>query len=188
MTVIIIIAAAVVLLGAGAFALARMANRSDNKQKQAAGNKAVLTAEQSEDLKKAGSTLVSIRMAISRLKDTEISSLGASACDSIDRVLRTLKEKPEKIQTSRQLFNYYIPTLEKVISKYQRIEAGNVAGSDMPEKLKDYLKDVSSAMENLYEGLFENDKLHVSVDMEAMTMAIKRDGLLDEEELKAIPR
>jgi len=39
-------------------------------------------------------------------------------------------------------------------------------------------------MENLYEGLFDNDKLNVTVDMEAMTIAIKRDGLLDDEDFK----
>lgn len=33
----------------------------------------------------------------------------------------------------------------------------------------------------MYEGLYDNDKLNVAVDMEAMTMAIKRDGLLDDD-------
>jgi len=37
-------------------------------------------------------------------------------------------------------------------------------------------------MEKQYSSLFDDDKLDLTVDMEALTLACKRDGLLDEEE------
>ena len=39
----------------------------------------------------------------------------------------------------------------------------------------------TKAMEKQYNGLFDDDKLDLSVDMEALTLACKRDGLLEDE-------
>ena len=143
-----------------------------------------LTKEQSDSLNAANSLLTETRMTLSRIQDAEITEAGVKATNSIEKVLQTLREKPEKIQTTRQLFNYYLPTMNKVVSKYQRIEASGVDNPNMPENLKQYLANIEAAMNNLYEGLYDNDKLNVEVDMEAMTIAIKRDGLLDEEDFK----
>lgn len=167
------------------FLFARKAGNS-NSSSAVSAPKQTLTPEQSESLQKAQSSLVDVRMTLSRLKDRDISSTGNEAAASIEKVLHALKEKPEKIQTTRQLFNYYLPTLQKVVSRYQRIESSGVDNPDIPEKLKKYLSDVKEAMASLYEGLYDNDKLHVEVDMEAMTMAIKRDGLLDEEDFAGL--
>jgi hypothetical protein len=37
-------------------------------------------------------------------------------------------------------------------------------------------------MEKQYNSLFDDDKLDLTVDMEALTLACKRDGLLEKEE------
>lgn len=58
-----------------------------------------------------------------------------------------------------------------------------IDNADMPAKVTNYLNDVRSAMDNLYEGLFDNDKLNMEVDMEAMKLAIMRDGLLNDSEI-----
>ena len=163
--------------------LARSSSKEDRKTGTSSG-KTALTPEQSKSLDTAHSQLVNARMTISRFKDPALCQAGNEALSSMDKVLKTLKEKPEKIQTSRQLFNYYIPTLEKVVTRYQRIEEGNVQDAQVPVKLKNYFNNVRDAMETLYEGLYDNDKLNVAVDMEAMTIAIKRDGLLDDEDFE----
>ena len=81
--------------------------------------------------------------------------------------------------------NYYIPTLGKVLEKYDRLEDSKTATEEVTENVVKYLTDVKAAMSKLYENLFESDKLDMSVEMEAMMMAVKRDGLIeDENELK----
>lgn len=54
----------------------------------------------------------------------------------------------------------------------------------MPEKIISYLANVQKALDKQYSNLFDDDKLDMTVDMEAMTIAIKRDGLLDEDDFK----
>ena len=160
-----------------------LARKGGNSTSEPAAVKQEPVPEQKKALDEAHSRLVNIRMTISRIQDSELSKAGVSACSAIDRVLSTLKDKPEKISDCRQLFNYYLPTMEKVVDRYQRMEAGKVENEKIPEKLKQYFQDVTQAMDNLYDGLYDSDKLNMAVDMEAMTIAIKRDGLLEEEDL-----
>ena len=44
-----------------------------------------------------------------------------------------------------------------------------------------YLQDIKKAMEKQYENLYDDDKLDLSVEMDAMTMAAKSDGLISDE-------
>lgn len=188
-TIITILVIAVLAAVVIVFLIIFLARRS-GQQSAAAGPSStapVLTPEQVKSLDQARSQLVNARMIISRMKDPQLSQSGLEACSSMEKVLQTLRQKPEKIQTTRQLFNYYIPTFEKVVTRYQRIESGEVDQEQVPEKLENYFSNVKDAMANLYEGLFDNDKLNMTVDMEAMTIAIKRDGLLDEEDFEVTP-
>lgn len=188
LTVGIIAVIAVIVLSILIVMFARKASQESAAPQSVVKRSEPLTKEQEESLRGANSLLLSSRMTLSRIQDREISETGIRACSSIEKVLHTLKEKPEKIQTTRQLFNYYLPTMDKVLSKYQRIEESGVDNPEMPENLKKYLGDIDTAMDKLYDGLFDNDKLHVAVDMEAMTIAIKRDGLLDDEDFKDLTR
>ena len=181
MVAIIIIAIAVIALFIIIIALARNSSKNPSVSVQ---KKAALSQEQTESLNGARSQLTATRMTLSRIKDTQVSTAGNAACEAIDKVLTTLKEKPDKIQTTRQLFNYYLPTMSKVVSKYQRIEASGTMEPEMPGKVTEYLNNVKQAMDTLYDGLFDNDKLNLEVDIEAMNIAVKRDGLLDDEDFK----
>lgn len=184
LTIAIILVIAAILLSILIIGLARKAGSQSAAPGSQIKRDEPLTKEQADSLNKANSQLTSIRMTLSRLEDKEIAETGIKAVGSIEKVLHTLRQKPEKIQTTRQLFNYYLPTIEKVVTRYQKIEASGVDNPDIPDNLKNYFRNIDEAMENLYEGLFDNDKLNVAVDMEAMTIAIKRDGLLDEEDFK----
>ena len=183
-TIGIIVLMVVIALSVLIIAFARKASSETAAPASSVSKNSPLTKEQSDSLNEANSLLTNTRMTLSRIQDKEVSEAGIKATASIEKVLQALREKPEKIQTTRQLFNYYLPTMDKVVTKYQRIEASGVDNPDMPDNLKNYFANIDSAMENLYEGLYDNDKLNVAVDMEAMTIAIKRDGLLDEEDFK----
>lgn len=139
-----------------------------------------LSEEESAVINNGRQDLMAIRRKLVTIKNNEIRTKGNTVCSTMDRVFKILREKPEKIPNTRQFLNYYIPTVGKVISKYQRMEANGVPTGDMTEKMKKFLDDVNVAMDQQCTHLYEDDKLDMSVNMEAMTMAIKRDGLLDE--------
>lgn len=168
------------VLVAGVFLFVFISNRISNKEmreKQRAGTD--ISEENLEILKKGRENLMNLRRMIMQVNSTEIRRKGNEVCALIDKILQTLRQKPEKIPQVRQFFNYYIPTLGEVISKFERFEESGVPAEDMTAKVSNYLTDVKAAMNKQYAALFADDVLDMTVDIEAMTMAVKRDGLLE---------
>lgn len=142
-------------------------------------NKSGLTQEQAAIINKGRSDLVAIRMVSSRIRNADIKKAMASVGGTSEKILVALKNKPETIKSARQFTNYYLPTLRAVLEKYQRIEQSGVDEEGAGERVLKYLTDVQKALDKQYANLFDSDKFDLSVDMEAMTIALKRDGLID---------
>ena len=143
-----------------------------------------LTVEQENILSKGRTNLLELRKIIVKIKDPEIHQMSNEICDVNEKILKTLREKPEKIPQVRQFLNYYLPTLGEILVKYQRIEQSGVPAEKSEKMVEKYLADIKKAMEKQYENLYDDDKLDLSVEMEAMTMAAKSDGLISDDDYK----
>lgn len=141
-----------------------------------------LKAEDEKILKISRQLVTDERMLSTRIKNTEVKALLTPALDKAEDILKVLKSDPREIQSTKQFLNYYIPTLDEIIKKYIRLESSGVDITGDTEKIKTYLTDINKAMDRQYNNLFDDDKLDLSVEMEAMTLAFKRDGLITESE------
>ena len=175
----IIVVAFIALTAIVLFFAFRSSAEEAQKAKTVKGEKA-LSPEQEEILKKGRENMVQLRSLIMRVRNTDVRDAGTEICGVADKILTTLREKPKKISSVRQFFNYYLPTLADVLKRYMAVEKSGIPAEDSTTKVLNYLTDVKTAMDKQYNNLFEEDKLNMEVDMEAMTMAIKRDGLLEE--------
>ncbi len=164
--------------------LAVRAASNDTGKKSSSASTASLDAEQAQILSRAREKLLELRRLVMRVKNREVHNRAGEICGVADRILQTLKQKPEKIPSVRQFLNYYLPTLGEIISKYRRIEESGVPHEDTTRKVISYLDDIKMAMDKQYENLFADDILDMSVEMEAMRMAAKRDGLISDEKVE----
>ena len=138
-----------------------------------------LTEEQKKILQAAREKLMDLRRVIMAVHQLEVRDGANGICGQLDSIIQTLREKPEKITPSRQCLNYYIPTLISVLTNYSGLDAKGQLAPEMHDKTLNFLADVQIALKNHYDSLFDADKMDMEVDMEAMTIALKRDGLLD---------
>ena len=138
-------------------------------------------SEEAAILAKGRANIMELRRITMRIRNSEVRSLSNQICTYAEKILKVLKEKPESIPSLRQFFNYYLPTLGSILTKYLRVEKSDVPSANMEQNVVAYLGDIKNAMEKQYISLFENDMLDLSVEMEAMTIACKRDGLLSDE-------
>lgn len=129
-----------------------------------------------EDLKE-------IQQHVSKLRDPNIKGQASAILKTIQDILKELKARPENIPAVRKFFKYYLPTLDNILGKYERIEGG-VIKPEQRQLVSKYLCDIKKAMDKQYANLFEDDILDLSVEMEVMTNACKQDGLLTEEDFK----
>ncbi len=128
--------------------------------------------------------LMQLRCLSMEVKDSGVRMLSVEICGAIERILKVLKEQPENITDVRQFFNYYLPTLGKILKKYSGLEANGIPSEELKTSTLSCLNDIKHAMEKLYANLFEDDLLDLSVEMKALTLACKRDGLLSEEDFQ----
>lgn len=143
-----------------------------------------LTDEQNDILKKGRSHLMELRRRMTHVQHIPIRTVGGNICDEAEKILRTLRKKPEKISQVRQFFNYYLPTLGTILEKYVRLEENGALTEEMSDNTLGHLIDIKHAMEAQYQALFDDDKLDLSVQMEALKIACLRDGLLSEEDFQ----
>ncbi|MBR6769693.1 MAG: 5-bromo-4-chloroindolyl phosphate hydrolysis family protein [Lachnospiraceae bacterium] len=132
-------------------------------------------------LAKGRASVIELRRRTMRIKNDQVRTQGEEICKASDQILRTLKEQPENISQVRQFLNYYLPTLGNILSKYARLEESGAASGEMTINTITCLRDIQTAMEKLYANLFEDDILDLTVEMETLALACKRDGLLDDE-------
>ena len=112
------------------------------------------------------------------LEDGEVRREADEICETVRRVLETLREKPENIPGVRKFFNYYLPTLRRLLTSYESIEKSGVPRAGIRAKLLGHLKSIGSAMGKLHENLYQKDVLDMTVEMQVMTTSCIQDGLL----------
>lgn len=137
-----------------------------------------LTDSEREALEKSGRVLDELQVKVGEVEDGEVKAAAEDVCRRIERILKTLRKQPDEIPNARQCLTYYLPTLRDVIARYLTLESAGTLSDGMVEKTLKFLGQVREAMDKQYESLFDNEALDLSVDMEAMRIALKRDGLL----------
>lgn len=77
-----------------------------------------------------------------------------------------------------QFKNYYLPTLRKTVENYSSMERKGIIDMKVREDMLSYLRSCEEAFTRLYNSMFDDDILNMEVQMEAMNVTLKRDGLL----------
>ena len=143
-------------------------------------------SDEINDIIKSGrKNLMGLRRMSMEIKHARARTLSTEICVTIERIFRTLKEKPDQISSLRPFFNYYLPTLEKILIKYKEIESSGVPTEEITQSTITCLEDIKMATEKQYNNLFENDILDLTVEMEVLTQICKRDGLLTDADFES---
>jgi len=132
-------------------------------------------------LTKARADLLELRRVQVKIRHRGIMALCREITEIGDKILTTLKQKPNAVSDARQFLNYYLPTLRKVLASYVRVEESGSMTEELQNNTLTHLGEIRKAMEKQYNSLFDEDKLDLTVDMEALTLACRRDGLLEDE-------
>lgn len=147
--------------------------RKPKKKPDSASDRAVL-------LQKGRSDLLELRQLTLRIHDQRIRKSGEEVCRVVEKILAALKEQPEDIPKARQLFSYYLPTFGGILQRYIRLEQSGVPVADDAKKVAVCLDGIQVAMRKMYDSLYDDDKLDLTVEIETLKQICKRDGLLPE--------
>ena len=151
--------------------------RSSKEERQET-QKTELSKDNEALLAKGRSNLAQLRAMSARIRSAAIRGKANGICASADQILRALRDDPGDIPRVRTFFNYYLPTLGTLLTKYEYLERSRAPLEEMTVKFSDCLDQIQSAMDRQYANLFEDDLLDMTAEMQTMTAVCRRDGLL----------
>lgn len=168
--------AAAAVLAVGAVALGRKGSNAEIRKRLSDGG---MSPEQAVTLREADQTLRNSRRMVYDIRNEEVRLEAKGAIEKADQLLEALKVQPSEIRRANQFFIYYVPTLPVILRKFVTLEkSGTLAPEDeLIGKTKDHLTEMAKAFDLMNENLYKDEALDLTVEVEAMQMALKREGL-----------
>ena len=139
--------------------------------------------ENGKILSSALQELYSMKKLVSGLRNETIRRNAIRLCERAKSILDVLRSNTDQIASVRQFWNYYLPSTNNILKKYDRLEKSGVADWETTQKVNQYLIDVNKALDNLYSSLFDVDKKSLNIEMEALQLAMQREGLVSNDEV-----
>ena len=114
-------------------------------------------------------------------RQTDIDSMKV-IIDMTERIFNRTNENPKLAGDARSFFEYYLPILCNVLSKYKYIKEGNATDrdiSDIEDELTETLDVTERAFEIMLEELYDKDIMDVELDLKLLRNLIAKDGRKD---------
>lgn len=108
-----------------------------------------------------------------QLKQIEI--LTASIFDQVEK-------KPDKLKEVRQFMNYYLPTTIKLLEQYVQMQNVGLKGENIGSamhQIEEMLDKVIVAFQKQLDGMFEQDVVDITADIQVMEQMMAAQGLTD---------
>lgn len=148
----------------------------------------VVTEKKEEYLPRSERILRQIRADNDLIADEEVSAKIDRIEDLTRKIFAIVDKFPEKESQLYSFLNYYLPTTLKTLESYARLEAQGVETASIREakqKINTVLDELADGYEKQLDKLFENDVVDISADIEVMRQMLQRDGLTEDEIMKA---
>lgn len=174
MELILGIIAAVAVVSAGMVAVGRSGAKTEQTKRMAAAG---LTLEQAATLKSANKDIHDATNIAYRIRNVELRDASKETLAKANKLVDAMKQQPAEIRRANQFFTYYVPTMKVVLGKYLTLEDSGKSTPELVEHTMDYLADTSKAYDLQFDNFFKDEVLDLTVEVEAMQMALKRDGL-----------
>ena len=122
-----------------------------------------------------------IRAANFMLPGDDISNALYKIESTAKRIFAYIENHPEKLQDTRKLMNYHLPTTLKLVEKYCQYDAMEYQPENIIMAKRDIEKALVAANEafnNFLHGLYEVDTLDVVTEAEVLQKMFEKDGLM----------
>lgn len=96
-------------------------------------------------------------------------------------ILNRVAEQPGVASQVRRFMNYYLPTAEKLLSAYTRLQGAGVSGEQISgtmQSVENSLSMIVTAFEKQLDSLYKDENLDITTDIEVLETMMKADNLI----------
>ncbi len=133
----------------------------------------------------ANDYLKKLREADIAIQDEEISTSIRGIENLSAEIFKIVSEDKTKRPQVRRFMEYYLPTLLKLLSVYDKMESTSVEGDNIREtkkKITSALYTANCAFAKLADDLYEKESIDVSSDITVFSNLLSQEGLTEEKE------
>ena len=130
----------------------------------------------------ASNTIKQIKGLEGKIENSGIQSNISQICETSDKILLSLKEKPKKMKQVRKFVDYYLPFTLKILDQYDRVENQSLTSQesiDFMERVERMLDRVKLACEAQLNNMYDLDIIDTNADIKVFETMLKTDGLVD---------
>lgn len=152
--------------------------RTDALEKQAAESEQERLLR--ETLEQGERYLDAIRSANDAIPGEAVSAKLYRMESVVRRIFEQVRRDPSQIPELRRFLDYYMPTTQKLVETYQRLEGQPAIGQNIKkarEEIEKTLDTINTAFENLYDSLFEHTAVDITSDIAVLKTMLRQEGL-----------
>ena len=118
-----------------------------------------------------------------KIDNPELNKDVSDLVQTSDRILDYVYEHEQAASSLRKLIYYYLPTVEKLLTRYDEIEESSVSNVvESRKKIEDIIKTTSTAFSNQLEQLYDTDTLDINSEVKVLEQIYVKEGLINPED------
>ena len=118
-----------------------------------------------------------------KIDNPELNKDVSELVQTSDRILDYVYEHEQAASSLRKLIYYYLPTVEKLLTRYDEIEESSVSNVvESRKKIEDIIKTTSTAFSNQLEQLYDTDTLDINSEVKVLEQIYVKEGLINPED------
>lgn len=122
------------------------------------------------------------------ITDTEVSTALYETSALLKHLVKLMDQYPKTSTKLTKLQEYYLPIVLDILENYYKVNATQHNDEQLlsiKQRLIQSIVLINEAIENITSSLFEEERLNLSADMSVLESLLKKDGLVEEDVLKA---
>lgn len=135
-----------------------------------------------EDLKKAKNMVKKLRDISTRLESGELIRNTKEICNTSDKIIDTVVEKPEKIKKIRNFLSYYLPVTIQILERYDEIENQKLNTTETKKfmnSVEGMIAKIKVAFEEQLSNIYQIEMIDTDAELKVFESMLKSDGFID---------
>lgn len=128
-----------------------------------------------------------IKNLIPKVEKTETKQDLKEINETINKILEEVEKNPKKEKSLNNFFDYYLPVLIKITTRYDEIENTRLSSIDektFMTKAEKIIKDTNKAFKTILSNLYQKDIMDTDADMKVYELMLKADGIVEDNIIK----
>ncbi len=99
--------------------------------------------------------------------------------ETVNKMIKTIEQKPEKLKNMSNFFNYYLPVTFNILKKYDEIENQRLSsneGKQFMQQTESMIEKINNAFKNQLSNLYQTDMVDTDAEMKVFETMLKADG------------